>query len=363
MNISSYVLKIFTPIFLIILVFIFIFKTNSDIEKKIQQFIKKVSLKKLAKYSVLIFSSIKSFISLYVISIIIFVKPIYALLSSLILFILIGFSIYKIWVISSDSQKEILLKIGYIFFGILILIFCSILLILIYNFLIYMEHLDFYIFFELVRNIKFNIIFALISLLLTQGMFFGLYNALLKIKISHEKHYSFLLQIFEFISFIPKIIYGMTCFFINEIINPNQNFYFLIILCSVFISIYYAIENIKIRFLNDFSYNLIMLQDIKDIDAKKNNIFTIFIKNFAYFIIFLGETTIVLPSIFLTKNKISFSEFYSNLLIKIYQIFEFDNNNLNVFEKDKLYILLCSFLYLSIYMIYKFFKKKYIEYI
>lgn len=349
--------KFFGPLILgLIILFIFFkeisfFKTINHFCKELIGFCKtNLKLKKITKYSIILFTITKLAISLYVISLIFTPKPIYAFI---LMIFLLGFSslvLYKIWTFPKSKQKTILFISGTIVFGFISLFIFSMIFNIGLYFLIKIKTLDFLnLSKEFFSNIRFNLFVSITSLIVFNIALKFILKSLEKIKIQNEKTFNLLIGFINFFSSFPKILYGISCFFLNQTFNQSQNFLILSFICSLHLVLFSLFKKIKTTYCFD---SIPQNSNCKTI--YKNKIYEILLN----FWNFLNEITIISP-VFLISKNIQFNEFYSNILKKLFKIFE--NHQINQSELLNFeinFILLSGIIFLIINFIFIFFKRK-----
>lgn len=358
-------LKFFAPlIFGLIILFIFFretvfFAKTKTVCKNFFNFcLTNLVIKKITKYSIIFFTLVKLALSLYVISLIFTPNPFYAFVLMIILLFSSSLILYKIWVLSKLKQKIILFLVGGIVFSFITIFIFGIFLSLPINlfFLFDPKYLP-EILKEFILNFKFNLVFSFISVILFHFFSLLLLRSLKKIKIENAILFKKFLEFFDFLGSFPRIFYGLNCFFLNQVINPNQNFFILASICAFHSSIFYIIQKIRMKFFeDDFSFDFYITSDLlnfkkQDNLLKKNKIF----QNLSYFWVFLNEITILVPVFLLSKN-IKFGEFYSSFLRKLFEIFQTDS----LFEID--FILISGLIFLIFHFSYIFFRKKLVKF-
>jgi hypothetical protein len=366
-----YFLKFFTSILLIILIIFFLskplffFKKSKEICFNFLDFCsKKVPIAKLTKYSFIAFSILKLSVSLYVIALLFTTNSLYAFALMIVFLFSICLILYKIWLFSKRKQEKILFFTGQFVFLSIILLFFAIFGIFFLNSFLNLRGADLWsIFLAVFENLQFNLVFAFFSLILFK-IFFDIADVSLgNIKKNDLVRFNFFLKIFDFIGFFPKILYGLNCFFLNQILNPGKNFFILAFICGFNSGIFFSIQAIRRKFLNDDSLNFYIIENHfvpeKNFDlnfSKKN--FISFQKIFSYFWLFLNEMTILIPVFFLSKD-LRFTDFYSNFLIRIFEIFQNSDAALN--SRNQNYILFSGLLFFGFYFIYLFSRKDFLQ--
>lgn len=369
----TYFLKFFTPIILIALIFFISFRQRFFFVKSkelcVEIFnlcLQKVSIAKLTKYSFIFFSFLKLSISLYVIALLFTPNSLNAFGLMICFLALISFVFYKMWVISKQKQEKLLFFTGQFFFLSIIFFLFALFGIFFFNSFSYLKEQNiFAIFLNICKNLKFNLVFAIFSVILFKIFSKLLSISLIDLKKNNFTQFSFLIKIFDFIGFFPKILYGLNCFFLNQVFNSEKSFFILALICSLNSGIFFAIQDIKKRFLNETSLNFYIIENSSFFE--RDEILKLyFAKNhfessqnlLSYFWLFLNEITILIPVFFLSSN-LGFSEFYSNFLIKIFEIFENSSEILN--SDNQSYVLCSGLLFVCLYFLYLFFTKNFLK--
>lgn len=348
-------LKFLTPFFLLIFIIFLLFKRKSLKDICLKNF----SIGRLTKFGFISASAIKLSISLYIISFIITSNSFYAFFLMLFLLFSIGFILYKLWIFSKEKQKKILFWTGQIIFFSMCMIFSSVFFIQFLNFWSFIQKNSIYIIFmEFLKNIRFNIIFSLSSVLIFKFCSAILSSSLSNLRNNDYKKFSFFIKIFDFLGFFPKILFGLSCFFLNSALNPQQNFLKLILICSINSVLFYVIQDIKKKFLDYNSFDLHIIDNEINLEEKKlikkNQLFKIQ-DYISLFWLFFNEITILIPVFFLSKN-LKIHEFYSNLVMKIFNIQYKNPFSENLIDKQ--YIIFSGIIFFIFYIFYRFLKKE-----
>lgn len=319
--------KLVAPIILLIAIIFFLYKNTKiyrNLYRKIYIFSYRFAIKS-TKYLLIIFSFIKLSISLYIVSMMINSNPFYASLITVFLILGISSIIYVLWIIKPIIQKKILFYIGFYFFNSIILILISLFCIYFVVFFsnIYYSYNDFFIaLFEIMKNMKFNFINAFFSSILMIFLLNYSYNFFQKCDLDDSSFIKKTENIFFYLRSMPRIFYGLNCYFLNNILNKKNNFLILMLICSFHFLVYYYIKYIN-QYFNK--------------KLKKISFLNILYE-------FLHESIILIPVFIINKNLDN--EFFSNFIMRIYNIM----TNKMSYNSNILYIALSGFIFFILFL-------------